>query len=421
MSVDSSLRPSTRPSFANFMRNLRDLPSAITLNAITAGFIVILISYTGPLLILFEASRAANLTPEQASSWVWAVIVGCGTGTILLSLIYRQPINLPYSTAGAALLITSLTHFSMSEAVGAYIVAAAALALLGFSGLFAKIMKVVPQTVVLAVLAGVLLRFGIGVFNALDDSPTNPMMVVLMIAAFFILKRRKFRAPSLGALVVGIVLAALLGQLNPIPVTLTPTTPVLYSPLFTLNAVLSISLPLVVLALSSQYAPGVAVLRGNGYEPPINGILVGSGLMDIVLAFFGGHGNVLGALTAAITVGPDAQPDPDKRYGTAVVTGVWHVIIGMFGATVVDFFRSFPAVFVSTIAGLSLSGIIASSLGGALTDPDHRDAAIIAFLCTAGDFKLLEIGAPFWGLLAGVAINALMHARKRPAEAVDLT
>jgi benzoate membrane transport protein len=132
-----------------------------------------------------------------------------------------------------------------------------------------------------------------------------------------------------------------------------------------------------------------------------------------VLAFFGGHGNVLGALTAAITVGPEAQPDPDKRYGTAVVSGVWHVAIGMFGTAIVDLFSHFPPVFVSTIAGLSLSGVIASSLGGALDRPEHRDAAIVAFLCTAGNFTLLGIGAPFWGLVAGVAVHGLMTYRRR--------
>ncbi|MBL8133299.1 MAG: benzoate/H(+) symporter BenE family transporter, partial [Anaerolineae bacterium] len=203
MSAHPTLLPAARPSPAGFLRNLRDLPSTISVGSVTAGFIVMLISYTGPILILLEAARAGGLSPEQTSSWVMAVVAGGGFGTILLSLLYRQPINLPYSTAGAALLITSLTQFSLPEAVGAYIVAGLAVALLGVSGLFGRIMRVVPQTVALAVLAGVLLRFGMGVFNAIDDAPTNPLMIAAMVGAFFLLKRRRFRAPSLGALAVG--------------------------------------------------------------------------------------------------------------------------------------------------------------------------------------------------------------------------
>jgi benzoate membrane transport protein len=401
----------TKPTLANFLRNLRDLPGTITLSGISAGFIVILISYTGPLLIVLQAAAAGNLTPEQTSSWVWAVIVGNGIITIILSLLYRQPINAPYSTAGAALLVTSLTHFPLSEAIGAYIVAAAGIALIGVSGLFGRVMRLVPQPVVLAVLGGVLLRFGLNIFNALDDSPDAPLMIVAMVAVFFLLKRIKFRAPSLGAMVIGIIIAAAMGQLSFTDVRLTPSLPVFFAPTFSFNAVLSLSLPLMALALSSQYAPGEAVLRANGYDAPINGILIGTGLASMVLALFGGHGNVLGALTAAITVGPEAQPDPDKRYGTAVIAGVWHVAIGLFGAAIVDLFSHFPAVFVSTIAGLSLSGVIASSLGGAMDRPEHRDAAIVAFLCTAGSFTLLGIGAPFWGLVAGVAVHGLMTYR----------
>lgn len=403
----------TKPTLANFLRNLRDLPGTITLSGISAGFIVILISYTGPLLIVLQAAAAGNLTPEQTSSWVWAVIVGNGIITIILSLLYRQPINAPYSTAGAALLVTSLTHFPLSEAVGAYIVAAAGIALIGVSGLFGRVMRLVPQPVVLAVLGGVLLRFGLNIFNALDDSPDAPLMIVAMVAVFFLLKRIKFRAPSLGAMVIGIIIAAAMGQLSFTDVRLTPSLPVFFAPTFSFNAVLSLSLPLMALALSSQYAPGEAVLRANGYDAPINGILIGTGLASMVLALFGGHGNVLGALTAAITVGPEAQPDPDKRYGTTVIAGVWHVAIGLFGAAIVDLFSHFPAVFVSTIAGLSLSGVIASSLGGAMDRPEHRDAAIVAFLCTAGSFTLLGIGAPFWGLVAGVAVHGLMMYRQR--------
>ncbi|MCU0466170.1 MAG: benzoate/H(+) symporter BenE family transporter [Anaerolineae bacterium] len=407
----------TPATLASFMQNLRDLPRSISISGITAGFIIALISYTGPILIILQAAEATNFTPEQTASWVWAIVIGNGVGSILLSLLYRQPLITPHNTAGSALLVTSLTQFPLSDAIGAYIITALAVVLLGLSGWFGRAMRAIPQSVVSAVLAGVLLRFGLGIFNAIDDAPLNPLMIGAMVAAFFLLKRAKFRAPTLGAMLIGTVIAGTTGQMQLGAVDLTLTLPVFTAPTFSPDAILALSLPLFALALSSQYAPGEAVLRANHYDPPINSILTITGLMSVVLAFFGGHGTCLGALTAAIVVSPDAQPDPTKRYASAVASGVWHVGLGLMGAAVVSLFAAFPAVFISTIAGLSLSGIIANALAGAMADPNGRDAAIVAFLCTAGDFSLLGIGAPFWGLVAGFAVHLLMTAYRRPVEA----
>lgn len=406
----------TPATLSNFMQNLRDLPRSISISGITAGFIIALISYTGPILIILQAAEAANFTPEQTASWVWAIVIGNGVGSILLSLLYRQPLITPHNTAGSALLVTSLTQFPLADAIGAYIITALAVVLLGLSGWFGRAMRAIPQSVVSAVLAGVLLRFGLGIFNAIDDAPLNPLMIGAMVAAFFLLKRAKFRAPTLGAMLIGTVIAGTTGQMQLGAVDLTLTLPVFIAPTFSPDAILALSLPLFALALSSQYAPGEAVLRANHYDPPINSILTITGLMSVVLAFFGGHGTCLGALTAAIVVSPDAQPDPTKRYASAVASGVWHVGLGLMGAAVISLFAAFPAVFISTIAGLSLSGIIANALAGAMADPNGRDAAIVAFLCTAGDFSLLGIGAPFWGLVAGFAVHLLMTAYRRPVE-----
>lgn len=406
----------TPATLSNFMQNLRDLPRSISISGITAGFIIALISYTGPILIILQAAEAANFTPEQTASWVWAIVIGNGVGSILLSLLYRQPLITPHNTAGSALLVTSLTQFPLSDAIGAYIITALAVVLLGLSGWFGRAMRAIPQSVVSAVLAGVLLRFGLGIFNAIDDAPLNPLMIGAMVTAFFLLKRVKFRAPTLGAMLIGTVIAGTTGQMQLGAVDLTLTLPVFIAPTFSPDAILALSLPLFALALSSQYAPGEAVLRANHYDPPINSILTITGLMSVVLAFFGGHGTCLGALTAAIVVSPDAQPDPTKRYASAVASGVWHVGLGLMGAAVISLFAAFPAVFISTIAGLSLSGIIANALAGAMADPNGRDAAIVAFLCTAGDFSLLGIGAPFWGLVAGFAVHLLMTAYRRPIE-----
>lgn len=394
---------------ATFWRNLRDLPASMSLSAVVAGFLVVLVGYTGPLLIVLQAAEAGGLTESQTSSWVWACTVSYGVTSILMSLWYRQPLTAPWSTAGAALLVTSLAQYTLAQAVGAYIVAAIAIVLLGFSGLFGRAMALVPQPIFMGVLAGVLLRFGIGLFNVL---PEQPIMVIAMILIFFVLKRFNFRAPTLGALIVGILIAALGGQLNMQNVPLTLTVPEFTAPEFDLRVIFSLSMPLVALALTSQYAPGQAVLKSSGYEPPINGILVFTGLSSIVFAPFGSPGSVLGALTAAMLTNPEAHPDPNKRYAASVAMGAFYILFGMFGAAVVGLFAGFPPALIAAVAGLALSGTIGSSLTGAMADSRGREGALVAFLCTAGNFSLLGIGAPFWGLVAGIGINAIMQYGK---------
>jgi benzoate membrane transport protein len=393
-----------------FWRNLRDLPSSLTLSAIVAGFLVVLVGYTGPLFILLEAAKAGNLTESQTASWLWAATVGNGVTTMLLCLIYRQPLTSPWSTAGAALLVTSLAHFTLPQAIGAYILCALAIILVGVSGLFGRAMRLVPQPVVLGMLAGILLRFGIGIFQTL---PNQPVMVIAMIAIFFLLKRVNFRAPTLGALIVGLIIAGINSELHIDSVALAITIPEITLPEFTPNAALSLALPLFALALSSQYAPGQAVLRSSGYEAPINSILVFTGGASLFWALFGGHGVTLGALTAAMVTNPEAHPDPDRRYAAAFVSGVWYVLLGIFGVTIMNVFAGFPAALVAAVAGLALSGTIMSSLAGAMAAPEGRDGALVAFLCTAANFTLLGIGAPFWGLVAGVAVHAFMRYGKK--------
>jgi benzoate membrane transport protein len=398
------------PSLAQFWRNLRDLPGSLTLSTVTAGFIVALIGYTGPILIVLQAAQAAGLSPEQTASWAWAIAVGNGLFTMLLSLTFRQPITSPWSTAGAALLVSSLGAFSYPEAVGAYMAAAVGIALVGVSGLFGRIMAQIPRPVVMGVLAGILLQFGLNIFTRL---PENPAIVLSMLAVFFLLRRVRFQAPTLGAMAVGIVVAAVQGALAFGPLSLAPTVPVFTAPAFTPGALLSLAMPLFVLALTSQYAPGEAVLRANGYTPPINRILTVTGLGTLALSVFGNHGTTLGALTAAIVTGPDCHPDAARRYAGAFVSGLCYFVFGIFGTTIIGLFSGFPAVFVSTVAGLSLSGVIAGSLAGALEQPAYRDAAIVAFLCTAGGFTLLGIGAPFWGLVAGIGTHLILTLGRR--------
>jgi len=178
--------------FSAILRNLRDLPRSLTPSAILSGLLVIVIGYAASLVVVFQAASSANLTPGQTSSWVLAITVGTGVTSIIMSLWFRQPVTSAWSTPGVALLVTSLPDYAYSEAIGAYIVVGVAITLLGFTRLFGRAMSLVPAPVVLGMLGGILIRFGIGAFNAI---PTAPLIVLPMMLIFFVLRRVQFRAP----------------------------------------------------------------------------------------------------------------------------------------------------------------------------------------------------------------------------------
>lgn len=402
------------PPHRNFWQNVRDFPRALSLSGALAGLLVVITGYTGPILIVTAAAAAAGFSSELTASWILAIAVGNGVLTILQSFYYRQPITSPWSTAGAALLVTALPGFTIEQAVGAYILCGIGITLIGMSGWFGRAMALVPMPVVSGLIAGILLLFGSRVYGALgtQNDVALPLIAAAMLLTYFILRRRNSRAPMLGVVLVGTLLAALAGQLDFSGVVLQLTPPVLVLPVFDVQAALTLTIPLMALTLSSQYAPGQAVLRANGYEVPINSILRNGGLGSIVVAFFGGHGTSLGALTAAMVASPENEPNIDHRYASAVMSGVFYILFGLFGTTIIALFASFPSPLVAVVAGLALMGTIVSNLTNATADPAGREAGVAAFLVTVSGLTLFGVAAPFWGLVIGIAVYALLNPRK---------
>lgn len=402
------------PPRTNVWQNVRDFPRALSLSGALAGVLVVITGYTGPILLVTAAAEAANLSPALTASWIMSIAIGNGVMTVLQSFYYRQPIIAPWSTAGVALLVTTLPTITIEQAVGAYIACAIGIVLVGISGLFGRAMKLVPLPVVSGLLAGILFNFGRGVYTALGqaEEPALFVMVAAMIVTFFVMKRFGSRAPTLAVMVVGGAIAALGGQLRFENLDLTLTQPVWIVPAFDLNIMLTLGVPLMALALTSQYAPGDAVLRTSGYDVPINGILRNTGLASVVIALFGGHGATLGALTAAMVASPESQPDPERRYASSVVSGILYIVFGLFGTTIFAFFAGFPKLLVDVVAGLALMGTIVSGLAAATADPKGRDAGIAAFFITVSGITLLGIAAPFWGLIFGIGIYALLNKWK---------
>ncbi|MCW0393430.1 Inner membrane protein YdcO [Xanthomonas sacchari] len=375
-----------------------------SLPALIAGFVTVLVGFTSSAAIVFEAARSVGASQAQIASWMWALGLGMGLTCIGLSLRYRMPVVTAWSTPGAALLIGSGGGLPLSDAIGAFVVVAVLSTLAGFSGLFERLLRRIPLSLASAMLAGVLLRFGLDVFVAMQ----HQLAMALAMFATYLLGRRTFpRYAVIATLLVGIAVAAGSGTLHLEAARLRLAQPVLVWPTLSWQALFGIALPLFVVTMTSQNLPGVAAIRASGYAVPISPTIGWIGVANTLLAPFGAYGLNLAAITAAICMGREAQEDPQRRYMAAVFAGVFYLLIGVFGATVAALFAAFPRELVMAIAGIALFGTIGNSLASALREEREREPALIAFLVTASGLSLFGIGAALWGLLAGAATLAL--------------
>ncbi|KTT58223.1 membrane protein [Pseudomonas oryzihabitans] len=378
--------------------------------AVVAGFVAMLVGYTSSLVLMFQAGQNAGLSTGQISSWIWALSIGMALTTIGLSLKYRTPIVIAWSTPGAALLVTSLPSVPYSDAIGAFIVCAVLLALCGLTGSVDRLLRRVPPALAAALLAGILFRIGVEICVAAQHRTT---LVLGMALAYLVAKRLLPRYCVLIALIAGLLLAALAGLLDFHQLGLELAVPVWTSPTFSLAATIGIAIPLFVVAMASQNMPGIAVLRTDGYSVPASPLIATTGLASLFLAPFGSHGINLAAISAAICTGPQAHEEASKRYTAAVWCGLFYGLAGLFGATLAALFTALPSELVISVAALALLGSIMNGLHGALAEPGQREPALITFLVTASGLTLLGIGSAFWGLVAGVVASLILTARRR--------
>lgn len=367
---------------------------------LSAGFIAVLVGYTSSAVIVFQAASAAGAGPAEISSWLWALGLGMAATSIGLSLYYRAPVLTAWSTPGAALLVTALAGVPISEAIGTFLFSSLLITLCGIFGWFDVIMRRVPRALAGAMLAGVLLRFGMELFTSLE---TQPVLVATMLLAYLVIRRFIPRYVIALTLLVGLLLAGLQGSIHFEAVSLQFAQPIFTAPSFSLASLIGIGLPLFIVTMASQNIPGIAVLRANGYQTPASPVIAATGITGLVLAPFGGFAFNLAAITAAICMSPDADPRPERRYMAAVWAGLFYLLTGILGATVAALFAAFPHELVAAIAGLALIGTIANSLAGALQIEHERDAALITFLVTASGMSLFGVGSAFWGLVIGIS------------------
>lgn len=378
------------------------------LHPVVAGLISVIVNYGGTFILVFQAAKVAGLSPELTASWVWSISIGVGVTGLVLSWLSREPIITAWSTPAAAFLVTALATTPYAEAVGAYVVSAAAFVVLGLSGWFERVIRLIPPGVASGLLAGILLQFGIKAFGGMS---VDPVLAGLLIVAYVLLKRLTARYAVVGILALGLAFLLAQDRVDLSGLQLRFAAPVFTRPEFTLNALLSVALPLFLITLTGQYMPGMLVLRNDGFKTSANPIVTLTGLGSLLMAPFGSHAFNIAAITAAICTGKEAHEQPSRRWIAGVAAGVFYILVGVFGVTLAAVFMAFPATFITTLAGLALLGTIGGSLANALADAKTREASLITFLAAAANISMLGIGGAFWGLVIGLVAHAVLNGQ----------
>lgn len=368
------------------------------ISTINAGFVTVLVGFTSSVVLVFQAAHSLSANSEQIGSWILALCLGMGVLGIVLTLKYKEPIVLAWSTSGAAIIIGS-TGINLAEGVGAFIVCGVLIALSGFSGWFEKINNYIPPAISSSMLAAILFKFCADAFIAVK---LNPLLIALMLVSY-LLGRRFFPRYSISVmLILGIAIASFQGLFDFQKVSLSFATPIFVQPEFSLHAIVTLAIPLFIVTIVSQNIPGLAVLRSEGYKSSSHMLVGWTGAVTTLLAPLGCYALNLATITAAICSGKEAHPDQSQRYIAAVFAGVFYIVVGLFGTTIGYLLLAFPNELVITLAGFALLGMFGNALTAALKFPDYREAAILTFCITISNINLFGMSSVLWGLVIGL-------------------
>ncbi|MCU4562639.1 benzoate/H(+) symporter BenE [Acinetobacter sp. WU_MDCI_Abxc222] len=391
---------------------LKTLKNDWSISATVAGFLAVLISYSGPLIIFFQAAQRAHVSTDMMVSWIWGISIGAAVSGIYLSIKYKTPVITAWSAPGTALLVTLFPNVSLNEAVAAYITSAIVIFLIGVTGYFDKLLKWIPQDVAAGMMAGILFQFGIGLFTSSDSMP---FIVFSMLIVFLIAKRLMPRYTMIWVLAAGVLLSLILGKMNPVDVSFSLAIPQWISPEWTWSSTLNLAVPLILVSLTGQFLPGMAIMKLSGYDTPAKPIITVTSIASLAVACIGGITIVLASITAALCMGKDAHELKEKRYIAGIANGIFYILGGLFAGSIVMLFSLLPKELVAALAGLALLGAIATNISVAMKNDNQRDAALITFLATASGMHFLGLSSVFWGICIGVIAHFILTPRSTPS------
>ncbi|MEN8991343.1 benzoate/H(+) symporter BenE family transporter [Avibacterium paragallinarum] len=388
---------------------MQKLLQDFSIPAAFAGFITFLVGISVSAVLVIQSAQMLGANTAEITSWFWALGLGIGLSGLILSWKFKYPVATSWSTAGLALILATANGYSMNAALGAFLVCGLLTAVLGFLGIFEKILRYIPQSLTSAMLAGVLLKFGIELFVSLQNEWA---FVLGLLAAYVISKRLLPRYSIVITVIIGIILCPLLLGFQLPALNLELAQPVWVTPEFSISAILGLALPLFVINMASQYLPGLAMIKSYGYQPHVNQLIGWTGTAQTLLAPFGCFSVNIAAISAAISLDDQAHPDEKKRYIAGMTCGFFYILMGLFAATLVSFLTAFPLVFITALAGIALLGTIGHNIVIAFQEASERDAALLTFLFSASGVQFFGIGSAFWGLVFGLVVHAIFKYKR---------
>jgi benzoate membrane transport protein len=394
------------PASAPSRNGSRMKPSAAT-QPIVAGIIAAFVGFASSFAVILQGLRAVGATDAQAASGLTALSIAMGIAGIVLSIVFRMPISAAWSTPGAALLAaTGAAAGGFPAAVGAFLVSGLLIVGAGLFKPFGRMVASIPGVLANAVLAGVLFGLCLAPIRGLIEAPAGAGAIVV---TWLVLSRwKRMLATPIAALVAGVVIA-IGGHAAGFDLAMMAPRPEFVAPVFSFAATMSLAVPLFIVTMTSQNVTGLAVLGAYGYRPKAGPLVAATGAFTLVAAPFGGHAVNLAAITAALCAGPDASPDPAKRWIAAATSGAAYLLFGLMGGGVTAFVSGAP-ILIETVAGLALLNAFGSALHNALANPQEREPALIAFLVTTSGVSIYGIGGAFWGLVAGALVQVFLRA-----------
>lgn len=378
--------------------------------AVFAGFITFLVGISVSSVLVIQSAQLLGASTAQITSWFWALGLGIGLSGLILSWKFKYPVATSWSTAGLALILATANGYSLYEAIGAFLVCGLLTAILGFSGIFQKVLTHIPQSLTSAMLAGVLLKFGIALFASMQN---DWEFILSLLAVYILSKRLSPRYSIVITVIAGVVLCPLFLQFHASTIQLSLAQPVWMAPEFSWSAIFGLALPLFVINMASQYLPGLAMIKSYGYQPNVNQLIGWTGVAQTIFAPFGCFSANIAAISAAISLDDQAHPDSKKRYIAGMSCGFFYILMGLFAATLTSILMSFPSVFMTALAGIALLGTIGHNVAIAFQDVSEREAALMTFLFSASGIQFFGIGSAFWGLLFGFAVSIILKFRKQ--------